>query len=114
MLSQPAGRAEIPSETKDPGGSPMRATTGTSGGNQPPRRSFCPARPADTSPDVWCSRRRVTHAGTTLAISWVEGWKVRAIEAKARQGYAEAQRWLEQGAIKARGELEYEWGGSEQ
>lgn len=34
-------------------------------------------------------------AGTMEAVQWVEGWKVRKTEEKARQGWVEARRWLE-------------------
>ena len=32
--------------------------------------------------------------GTALAVSWVEGWKLRAIEEKAKKGHAEAIKFL--------------------
>jgi hypothetical protein len=35
--------------------------------------------------------------GTALAVSWVEGWKVRMTEEKAAKGHVEARQWLEMG-----------------
>ena len=44
-------------------------------------------------------RREGILPGTALAVSWVEGWKMRMTEEKAGKGHLEAQRMLEQGAL---------------
>ncbi len=43
--------------------------------------------------------------GTAMAESWVEGWRMRAIEEKARQGNVEARRMLGDGVVDVHGEL---------